>query len=391
MSKIVEDVSSLLKNKGNKKVVAQIAPAVRVSIGEYLGYEAGTNVIGELIGSLKQLGFDYVFDTNLGADLTVMEEANELVHRLKTNTLLPLFTTCCPSWYMFAERLFPELIPHLSTVKSPQAILASVVKTYFAEKIQVQPSDIIHIVIAPCQMKKEEAKRPELWANPGVPNIDYVLTTSECVELFKLNNIYFKNIPEGAVGDIAPVADFDNPLGTSSGAGSIFGTTGGVMEATIRTAYFLLTGKDLEDFELVDIRNTGLKREGTIEFAGYKINIATVNSLAEMKPILEELKTTGKSKYQFIEVMNCPMGCIGGPGQWAKDPNILSKRREALFLYDKQHKFRAAHLNDAVKQLYNEFFGQIGSEKAHQIMHTNYQDRTKESAENFSCKIDENK
>jgi iron-only hydrogenase group A len=382
MSKIVDDITYIFKNKRNKKIVIQIAPAVRVSIGEYLDYEAGTNVIGELIGAFKELGADYVFDTNLGADLTVIEEANELVNRLKTNTLLPMFTTCCPSWYMFAERLYPELIPYLSTIKSPQAILASVVKTYFAGKIQVQPSDIIHIVIAPCAMKKEEAKRQELWVNPGIPNIDYVLTTTETVELFKLNKIDFKNVDK---------SEFDNPLGLASGAGSIFGTTGGVMEATIRTAYFLLTGKDLVDFELEEIRNTGLKREGMIEFAGYKINIATVNSLAEMKPILEELKTTGKSRYQFIEVMNCPMGCVGGVGQWTKDPEVLMKRRNALFAYDKQHKYRAAHLNDAVKEIYNNFFGHIGSEKASQIMHTHYQDRTKEAAEHFSCKIEDNK
>jgi len=382
MTKIVENITELLKNKAGKTIVVQIAPAVRVSIGEYLGYEPGSNVIGQLIGSLKQLGVDYVFDTNLGADLTVMEEANELVHRLKTNTLLPMFTTCCPSWYMFAERLYPGLIPHLSTVKSPQAILASVVKTYFAQKINVQPSDIVHIVIAPCQMKKEEAKRIELWVNPGIPNIDYVLTTTECVELFKTNSLDFKN---------APIADFDNPLGLASGAGAIFGTTGGVMEATLRTAYYLITGTDLENFELVDIRNTGLRREGVIDLPGYKINVATVNSLAEMKPILEELATTGKSKYQFVEVMNCPGGCIGGPGQWTQEPDILAKRREALFLYDKQHKSRAAHLNEGVKNLYGEFFGPIGSEKAHQIMHTNYIDRTKEDSENFTCKIDDNK
>lgn len=382
MSKIVDDISDLLKNKGNKKIVAQIAPAVRVSIGEYLGYEPGTNVIGELIGSLKNLGFDYVFDTNLGADLTVIEEANELVHRLKTNTMLPMFTTCCPAWYMFVERLYPELIPNMSSVKSPQAILASIVKTYFAQKIAVAPTDIIHIVIAPCSMKKEEAKRPELWVNPGLANIDYVLTTTECVELFNTNNIDFKNIQK---------ADFDDPLGLASGAGAIFGTTGGVMEATIRTAYFLMMGKDLENFELTDIRNTGLKREGTIEFGGVKINIAAVNSLVEIKPILEELKTTGKSKYQFIEVMNCPMGCIGGVGQWTKDPDILSKRREALFKYDKEHKYRAAHLNSAVKQIYDNYFGHIGSEKAHQIMHTHFVDRTKEAGEHFTCKIDDNK
>jgi iron-only hydrogenase group A len=382
MAKIVDEISALLKKKGNKKVVVQIAPAVRVTIGEYLGYEPGTNVIGQLIGSLKQLGVDFVFDTSLGADLTIIEEAAELVHRLKTNTFLPMFTTCCPSWYMFAERLYPELIPYLSTVKSPQAILAGVIKTYFAQKIGVTPQDIIHIVIAPCAMKKEEAKRAELWANPGIPNIDFVLTTMECVELFVVNKINFKTVPG---------ADFDNPLGLSSGAGSIFGTTGGVMEAIIRTAYFLIIGKDLEDFTLMDIRNTGLRKEGSIEFAYYQIKIATVNSLAEAKPILEELRSTGKSKYDFIEVMNCPMGCVGGVGQWTKDPAVLIKRREALFVYDTEHKYRAAHQNEIVKQLYQEYFGQIGSEKARRIMHTEYLDRTKEQAENFSCKIEDNK
>jgi iron-only hydrogenase group A len=382
MQKIVEDVANILKNKAGKKVVVQIAPAVRVSIGEYLGYPAGTNVIGELIGSLKQLGVDYIFDTNLGADLTIIEEANELLNRLKTNTLLPMFTTCCPSWYVYAERLYPELIPYLSTVKSPQAILGSIVKTYFAGKIGVKPADIVHIVVAPCAMKKEEAKRQELWENPGIPNIDYVLTTLETVELFKFNNIDFKNVPK---------ADFDNPLGLSSGAGSIFGTTGGVMEAIIRTAYFLLLGKDLENYDLIDIRNTGLIREGTIEFGGYKINIAAVNTLPEIKPILEELHKTGKSKYHFVEVMNCPMGCVGGVGQWTNDPEILKKRREALFVYDKEHKYRAAHQNEDVKHLYDDYFGQIGSEKAHDIMHTQYVDRTKEDAEHFSCKIEDNK
>ena len=380
--KIVDDITAILKNKAGKTVIVQIAPAVRVSIGEYLGFEPGTNVIGQLIGSLKSLGCDYIFDTSLGADLTVIEEAHELVRRLQTNTLLPMFTTCCPSWDMFAERLYPELIPYLSTVKSPQAILSSVIKTYFANKIGVKPEDIVHIVVAPCAMKKEEAKKQELWVNPGLPNIDYVLTTTECVELFKINNIDFKNVPG---------KDFDNPLGLASGAGSIFGTTGGVMEAIIRTAYFFLTGKDLEKYELIDIRNTGLKKEGTIEFAGYKLNIATVNSLVEIKPVLEELHTTGKSKYHFVEVMNCPMGCVGGVGQWTTDREVLMKRREALYVYDKEHKFRASHQNESIKALYDEFFGQIGSEKAYEIMHMHYQDRTKEDGEHFSCKIDDNK
>jgi iron-only hydrogenase group A len=375
---IVQTVFDLLKNKDGRTVVAQIAPAVRVSIGEYLGYETGTNVVGNLIGTLKQMGFDYVFDTNLGADLTVMEEAYELVDRIKNNRLLPMFTTCCPSWYMFVERGYPKLIPYLSTVKSPQAILASVIKTYFREKMNIPKGKLTHIVIAPCAMKKEEAKKQNLWVYHDEPNIDHVLTTKETVELIKLSGIDFKTVQP---------AEFDNPLGLSSGAGSIFGTTGGVMEAALRTAYNFYTGKDLETYELQDVRNTGLKREGVIDFAGTPLNICTVNSLAEIKPILDELQETGKCKYQFIEVMNCPMGCIGGPGQHTQDKEVLMKRREALFSYDKEHKYRAAHQNEYVTKLYEDFIGPVGSEKARALMHTAYVDHSADAPELLSCNL----
>jgi iron-only hydrogenase group A len=378
VSQIVQDVINILKNKGDRKVSVQIAPAIRVAIGEYLGYEPGTNVIGNLIGALRQAGFDYVFDTNFGADLTVIEEAGELVDRIRKHRLLPLFTTCCPSWYMYVERMYPELIPYLSSTKSPQAILASVAKTYFREQEGIPKGKLVHMVVAPCAMKKEEAKKKELWIYQDEPNIDYVLTTRETVELFNTLQIDFKNVPQ---------SDFDSPLGLASGAGAIFGTTGGVMEAALRTAYYLYTGKELENYELQDVRNTGLKREGKIDFAGIELNICTVNSLLEIKPIMEELKATGTCKYQFIEVMNCPMGCIGGPGQATTDKELLMKRRAALFTYDKQHKYRAAHLNEYVLKLYDNYFGGIGSPKAHEIMHTHYEDRSQEDAGNFTCKI----
>ncbi|MBI5152061.1 iron hydrogenase small subunit [Candidatus Peregrinibacteria bacterium] len=378
MTKAAEDVINLIKNKGDKILTVQIAPAVRVALGEYLGYEPGTNVIGNLIGSLRQLGFNYIFDTNFGADITVMEEAAELVERLKTNKKLPMFTTCCPTWYTYVERLYPELIPYLSTLKSPQAVLASIIKTYFAEKMKIPLDRLVHVVLAPCEMKKEEARKKEIWVYPDQPNIDYVLTTKEFAELIQEMKIDFKNMPQG---------DFDNPLGISSGAGAIFATTGGVMEAVVRTAYFLITGKDLKKFEITGIRNAGLKREGSLTIANFKIDILTVNSLHEITPILNELKTTGKSKYEFIEVMNCPMGCIGGTGQWTADKEILAKRRAAIFAYDKEHSARASHQNEYVKQIYKEYFERLGSKKARQILHTQYVDRSEEDAANFTCEF----
>lgn len=376
MTKAVEDVANLIKNKGDKILTAQIAPAVRVAIGEYLGYEPGTNVIKSLIGALKSIGFDYIFDTNFGADITVMEESAELVKRIKNNEKLPMFTTCCPTWYTYVERLYPELIPYLSTIKSPQAILGSIIKTYFAQKMKIPLNSLVHVVFAPCEMKKEEARKQDLWVNENMPNIDYVLTTKEAASMLGELNVDLKK---------AVQKDFDNPLGHSSGAGAIFGTTGGVMEAVIRTAYFLLTGKDLKKFEIAGIRNTEFKREGRLAIADYKLNILTVNSLAEINPILNELKTTGKSKYHFIEVMNCPMGCIGGTGQWTTDKKILAQRRQAIFEYDKGHACRTAHQNKFVKQIYEEFLGRLGSKKAREILHTKYVNRSAEDSANFVC------
>lgn len=381
-SQFINSIIEQLRNKGDRKFSIQIAPAVRVSIGEYLGYEPGVNLIGELVTALKQIGFDYVFDTNFGADLTIMEEATELVDRVRYNRLLPMFTTCCPSWYMFVERLYPELIPYLSSVKSPQAILGSIVKTYFQEQQGIPKGKLVHMALAPCQMKKEEAKRKELWIHDDEPNIDAVITTTEMAEIFKAWPIDLHSLPK---------SELDNPLGLSSGAGAIFGTTGGVMEAAMRTAYYLMTGKDLENFELQDVRNTGLKHSGTFDLAGYKLNIGTVNSLAEMKPVLDEIKNTGKSSYQFIEVMNCPMGCIGGTGQWCTDREILLKRREAIFNYDKEHQYRASYQNEYVSKLYKEYFGNTDSDLAKRIMHIEYHDRSQEPAENFACKLEDNR
>jgi iron-only hydrogenase group A len=382
----LEEIITNIQNDSQKAttgeviMTVQIAPAVRVAIGEYLGLPAGTNMVGKIIGVLRELGFKHVFDTNFGADLTIVEEAAELVNRLKKGGPFPMFTTCCPTWYQYVERMYPEFIPNLSTVKSPQAMLASIVKTYFAEKSGLDYHKIKHYVIAPCLMKKHEALKKDLWVheNEDIPNIDQVITTQELAEIIKSKGIDINTVKE---------SEFDNPLGTSSGAGAIFGTTGGVTEAVFRTAYFYLEGKDLENYDLVEVRNTSLRREGTANLNGHEINIAVVNSLAEMKKILDDFQKTGKCKYEFVEVMACPMGCIGGGGQAVQDHLILEKRREALFTYDKEHEARAAHQNRYIQALYKDYLGDVHGQKAHEILHTRYQDRSNDPAEEFVCKL----
>lgn len=392
---IEQIIADLEKYKQDKDVVltVQIAPAVRVAVGEYFGLPAGTNVITKLIPALRALGFKYIFDTNFGADLTIVEEAAELVERLKNNDRLPMFTTCCPTWYQFVERLYPELIPYLSTVKSPQAMLASVVKSYFAEKSGIDYHKIKHYVIAPCVVKKQEAQKKDLWIyeNENIPNIDQVITSKELAEILKKKGIDLAENSGTGNGSEKPDkqknSSFDNPLGESSGAGAIFGTTGGVMEAALRTAYFYITGKELSKYELDAVRNTSAKKENVVKIGDYKIRIATFNSLGEVRNVLEELKETGKSKYDFVEVMACPMGCIGGAGQSTPDKEILMKRRQALFDYDKVHKSRASHANPHIIKLYNDFFGGVHSAKAKKLLHTKYIDRRGDPAEDFVCHI----
>jgi len=379
--KLVDQVFTDLRNKGDKIYVAQIAPAVRVAIGEYLGFEPGENVIDKLLGALRKMGVDYIFDTNFGADLTIIEEAAEFVQRLKTGKKLPLFTTCCPTWYSFVEKYYPEHLSYLSTVKSPQANLASIIKTHFRKSIDIPLENMVHFAIAPCVVKKDEAKIRKYWVyeEKDVPNIDFVLTTKETAELIKMFDINLNTIEE---------AEFNNPLGESSGAGAIFGTTGGVMEAVLRTAYFYLEDKELIDYELEEVRNTGLVREAKFKLGEYDLDVASFNSLKEVKPVLDKMRSNaGESKYHFVEVMACPLGCIGGAGQGASK-DILMKRREALFKYDKKHKARSAHTNEYIKKLYDEYLGGIGSERAHELLHTQHEDRSHQDGENEVCELE---
>lgn len=364
-----EKIIAELKDKQDNIYTVQISPAIRVSIGEYFGMPAGTNAVKNLISALRKIGFDYVFDTNLGADLTVIEEGLELAKRLKEGKPLPMFTTCCPVWYSFVERLYPSLIPHLSTVKSPQAILGSLIKTFFSATRYIDKQKIKQIVIAPCVVKKEEAKDTDYWVHidENIPNIDLVLTTKEIVDVFKAFNIDFSDTTNG---------EFDNPFGEASGGGAIFGTTGGVMESVLRTANFIITGSELEDYELIDVRNTGKYQIGEFKIGERTIKVAAFNDMKEIKPFLDKLIETGKSEFDFIEVMNCPGGCIGGIGQMTTDYQVLEKRREALFNYDKEHKYRAAHLNPNVQEIYKTYFGEWGSEKAKEILHARRQDKS---------------
>lgn len=377
-----EEILNKIENKGKDEILTvQISPAVRVSIGEYLGFEPGTNLIGKLIGALRQLGFDYVFDTNFGADLTVVEEAAELVRRLKGEGELPMFSTCCPTWYRFVETSYPDLIEYLSTTKSPQAMLGSLVKTHFIEKQKIELEKIKHYVIAPCIIKKHEAENKDLWVHKDkdIPNIDLVITTKELAEVIKKAGIDFASIEE---------SDFDNPLGLASGAGAIFGTTGGVMEAVLRTAHFYLEGKDPEVYEFEEVRSTALRREGRVKLSTFDIDIAAVNSIKEAKVLLDEIRDKGKSSFEFVEVMACPMGCIGGAGQSTPDKEVLEKRREALFKYDKEHKFRSAHNNEYIKKLYKDFLGEVGGKKAREFLHTKYLDKSIETGEDLVCKLE---
>lgn len=363
----IEKLTAELKDKQDNIYTVQISPAIRVSIGEYFGMPAGTNAIKNLISALRKVGFDYVFDTNLGADFTVIEEGLELARRLRENRNLPMFTTCCPVWYSFVERLYPKLIPHLSTVKSPQAILGSLIKTYFSTTRYIDKTKIRQVVIAPCVVKKEEAKDTDYWVSEDMPNIDIVLTTKEVVDLLKAFNIDFGDTTNG---------EFDEPFGQASGGGAIFGTTGGVMESVLRTANFIVTGKDLDNLELIDVRNTGKYQTGEFKLGDRILKVAAFNDMKEIKPFLDKLSETGESEFDFIEVMNCPGGCIGGVGQMTTDPDVLEKRRDALFAYDKEHKYRAAHLNPIVEKLYRTYFGEWGSEKAEEIMHARRTDKS---------------
>ena len=362
----VKEVASALYDR-KKYCIAQVAPAVRASIGEEYNMPLGTDVTGLIVTGLRRLGFKKVFDTNFAADLTIMEEASELIHRIQNGGALPMFTSCCPGWVKYAEMNSPEILDHISTCKSPHEMEGAVLKTYYAKKMGIDPKDIYVVSIMPCTVKKYESARPEL-KEEVLPDVDAVLTTRELVRFFKIAGIDFNDLPE---------SEFDNPLGESTGAAAIFGTSGGVMEAALRTAYWKLTGKELAKLEFEQIRGMDGVKEATVNINGMDINIAVVNGIGNVKQIVEQVKS-GKSKHHFIEVMACPGGCINGGGQPIhQKPEKVMKRVKVLYQIDENAKHRRSHENESVKTLYREFFGEPNSHKAHEILHTEYFDKKK--------------
>lgn len=357
-----------------KKVVVQTAPAVRAALGEEFGMEAGTLVTGKMTRALRDLGFDYVFDTDFAADLTIMEEGTELLDRLNKHlngdkeVNLPILTSCCPGWVSFFEHQFPELKDIPSTARSPQQMFGAVAKNYFAEQINTQREDLVVVSIMPCVAKKYERGRDEFSVN-GDSDVNYSITTRELAHLIKQANIDFNTLEDD---------DFDKPLGESTGAGVIFGTTGGVIEAATRTAYEIQTGKKLEKVDFEELRGMEGIREATVDFDGQEIRIGIAHGLGNARKLLEDIEA-GKSDFHAIEIMACPGGCIGGGGQPLHHGNssILKARQKALYQEDAGKAIRKSHENPFVQELYQNYYGKPGSAKAHEQLHTHYFDRQK--------------
>ena len=349
----------------DKYVVVSTAPAIRASIGELFGMKPGTFVRGKVATALKMLGFKKIFDTNFSADLTIVEEANELIDRIKNNGVLPMTTSCCPGWIKFVEEYYPEFLPNVSSCKSPQQMMGAVIKSYFAEKSGIPKEKIVHVSVMPCTAKKYEAARPE-FSPDGIRDVDIVITTRELGRMIKQAGIDFANLPD---------SDYDNPLGEYSGAGTIFGVTGGVMEAALRTAYEMLTGKTLESVEFTPLRGLKGIKISEVDIDGLKARIAVANTLGNARKLLEKIKS-GEVKVDFIEVMACPGGCIGGGGQPIPTTDeIRIERMKALYTDDERRTIRKSHQNPFVKKLYSEYLGEVGGEKAHHLLHTHYVER----------------
>jgi len=351
-----------------KHVVVQIAPAVRVAIGEMFDMEPGTISTGKIVTALRKMGFDGVFDTNFGADLTIIEEATELIHRINHNGTLPMLTSCCPAWVKFFEHQFPDLLDIPSTCKSPQIMFGTIAKTYYAQKKNLKPENISVVSIMPCLAKKAEAKRPELTKDDH-SNVDIVITTREFGRMMKSAGIDFANLPD---------SEFDKMMGESTGASIIFGTTGGVIEAATRTAYEWLTDEELEDVNFTQLRGLEGIREASVFIGEMELKIGIAHGLGNARKLLEDIQS-GKSKFHAIEIMACPGGCIGGGGQPYHHGNmeILKKRQEALYVDDESRKKRKSHENKEIIQLYKEFIGEPYGEKAHELLHTHYVAREK--------------
>ncbi|WP_099187250.1 NADH-dependent [FeFe] hydrogenase, group A6 [Tepidibacter mesophilus] len=364
----VSKVWDALSDK-NKTVIVQVAPAVRVALGEEFGMNPGELVTGKIVTSLKNLGFDKVFDTDFAADLTIIEEASELIHRIEESENLPILTSCCPAWVKFLEHQFPDLLDIPSTCKSPHEMFGAIAKTYLAENMDIKPKNMVVVSIMPCVAKKYEAARPEL-SNDTAKDVDIVITTREFAKMIKEAGIDFESLKD---------SNFDNPLGESTGASVIFGATGGVLEAALRTAYEWITNDTLDNVEFTQLRGMDGIKEASIKINDMNINVAVASGLGNARKILEDIHS-GKSNYHAIEIMACPGGCIGGGGQPYHHGNldIISERAKGLYQEDRSKKTRKSHENAYVQSLYKEFLGKPYGEKAHKLLHTHYHKRATE-------------
>ena len=361
----IEKVWDAIHNK-DIHVVVQPAPAVRVAIGEEFGMKDGTIATGKLVTMLRKIGFDKVFDTNFGADLTIMEEAHEFIHRVKNNGTLPMITSCCPGWITHVEKMAPKIINNLSTCQSPHEMLGAIAKTYYAEKIGIDINKIFVVSIMPCTAKKDEKEKVYIDGT-NVKNVDAVLTTRELAKMFKETGIDFMSLDEG---------EFDSTLGESTGAASIFGVTGGVMEAALRTAYESITGEEIKNVDFISVRGNDLVKEATIKVGDIDVNVAVVNGIKNVKNVIEDIEK-GNSKYHFIEVMACPGGCVGGGGQPFGGTAEKINRQKASYTIDKNKSIRKSHENREIKTLYKEYLGKPLSHKAHKLLHTHYEDKSR--------------
>lgn len=369
-----DDTAKVLEaiNDPEKFVVVHTAPSIRVTLGECFGMHIGTNVQGKMVAALRRLGFDKVFDTDFGADLTIVEEANEFLGRVQNGGVLPMITSCSPGWIKYCEHYYPDMLDHLSSCKSPQQMSGAVIKTWYAEKMGIDPKDIVVVGIMPCTAKKFETKRENQSAS-GYPDVDYSLTTRELGRMIESAGIFFKHLPD---------EEFDNPLGDSTGAAVIFGATGGVMEAALRTAVEKLSGEELKSLDFTEVRGTEGIKEASYTVNGMEIKVCVVSGLANANTIMEKVKN-GTADYHFIEIMGCPGGCVNGGGQPIQHSvvrnfvDLRARRAAALYEADKDMPLRKSHESEAVKRLYAEFLGEPGSHKAHEVLHTSYVARPK--------------
>ena len=354
-----------------KHVIVQTAPAVRAALGEEFGLPIGTNVEGRMAAALRRLGFDKVFDTDFSADLTIMEEAHEFIDRVQNGGVLPLITSCSPGWVKYCEHYFPDMTENLSSCKSPQQMFGAIVKSYYAEKMGIDPKDIVSVSVMPCTAKKFEIGRDNEDAN-GVPDVDISITTRELARMIKKARIRFLELPD---------EKFDEPLGLGSGAGVIFGATGGVMEAALRTAVETLTGEELPKLDFTEVRGTKGIKEASYNVAGMEVNVAVASGLGNARELLNKVKS-GEANYHFIEIMGCPGGCVNGggqpqqPGYVRNTTDIRALRAKVLYDSDAANPIRKSHENPAVKELYDTYLGKPGSSKAHHLLHTTYVKRS---------------